>query len=241
MYPVRYLFQFLEHHGMLQITGSPHWYSVVGGFRNYVDRVAALLGDVRVAHAVTDVTRRENGVELRDVTGQITRVDRIVIATHADQALDLLADPSDAEVSTLNQFSYSSNATVLHTDRSILPDAPDARASWNYSMRACGRRDGPAVVTCWMNRLQGIQSPDTFLVTLNDRGRVGGDRVVTVTHYEHPIYTPDAVRAQSRLSDLATDRTAHAGRTTAGDFTRTAAVPASRPHGTSGWRGEPIA
>ena len=211
MYPARYLLQFLEHHGMLQITGSPQWYSVVGGSRNYVDRVAARLGDVRAAHAVTDVTRHENGVELRDVTGQITRVDRVVIATHADQALDLLADPSDAEVSTLKQFSYSSNATVLHTDRSILPDAPDARASWNYSMRACGRRDGPAIVTYWMNRLQGIQSPDTFLVTLNDRGRVGGDHVVTVMHYEHPIYTPDAVRAQSRLSDLATDRTAYAG------------------------------
>jgi predicted NAD/FAD-binding protein len=78
-------------------------------------------------------------------------------------------------------------------------------------MRACGRRDGPAIVTYWMNRLQGIQSPDTFLVTLNDPGRVGGDHVVTVMHYEHPIYTPDAVRAQSRLSDLATDRTAYAG------------------------------
>jgi predicted NAD/FAD-binding protein len=211
MYPARYLFQFLEHHGMLRVTGSPQWYSVVGGSRRYVDRIAAVLSDVRAAHTVIDVARGADGVELRDVTGQITRVDRIVIATHADQALDLLADPSDAEVSTLKQFSYSSNATVLHTDRSILPAAPDARASWNYTMRDCGRRDGPAVVTYWMNRLQGIQSPDTLLVTLNDRERVDGDRVVTVMHYEHPIYTPDAVSAQSRLSDLATDRTVYAG------------------------------
>ena len=211
MYPARYLFQFLEHHGMLRVTGSPQWYSVVGGSRSYVERLAVLLRDVRAAHAVTDVTRREDGVELRDVTGQTTRVDRVVIATHADQALDLLADPSDAEVSTLKQFTYSSNVTVLHTDRSILPDAPDARASWNYTMNSCGRLDGPAVVTYWMNRLQGLQSPDNYLVTLNDRGRVDGDRVVAVMHYEHPIYTPEAVSAQSRLAELATYRTVYAG------------------------------
>jgi uncharacterized protein len=211
MYPARYLFQFLDHHGMLRVTGSPQWYSVVGGSRSYVERLAALLRDVRAAHAVTDVTRRKDCVELRDATGQTTRVDRVVIATHADQALDLLADPSDAEVSTLKQFTYSSNVTVLHTDSSILPDAPDARASWNYTMNSCGRLDGPAVVTYWMNRLQGIQSPDTLLVTLNDRGRVDGDRVVAVMHYEHPIYTPEAVSAQSRLGALATDRTVYAG------------------------------
>ena len=107
LYPARYLFQFLDHHGLLRLTGSPRWYSVIGGSRSYVDRVAALLPDVRAAHAVLDITRREDGVEIRDVTGQITRVDRVVIATHADQALALLCDPSDAEVTTLKEFGYS--------------------------------------------------------------------------------------------------------------------------------------
>ena len=90
-----------------------------------------------------DITRREDGVEIRDVTGQITRVDRVVIATHADQALALLSDPSDAEVSTLKEFGYSSNVTALHTDGSALPRARAARASWNYTMASCGRT-GPA-------------------------------------------------------------------------------------------------
>ena len=123
VYPARYLFQFLDHHGMLRVTGSPQWYSVVDGSRSYVERLAGLLQDVRVAHAVTDIARRQDGVEIRDVTGQVTRVDRVVIATHADQALGLLADPSDAEVTTLKQFGYSSNVTVLHTDSSVLPQA----------------------------------------------------------------------------------------------------------------------
>ncbi len=106
-YPARYLFRFLDNHGLLRVAGSPQWYSIVGGSRSYVERLAGQLADIRAAHAVTDVTRRADGVEIRDVTGQVTRVDRVVIATHADQALSLLADPSDAEVATLKQFGYS--------------------------------------------------------------------------------------------------------------------------------------
>jgi uncharacterized protein len=210
-YPARYLFRFLDHHGLLKIAGSPQWYSVAGGSRTYVDRLAGLLPDVRASRAVTDVTRGEDGVEIRDVTGQVTRVDRVVIATHADQALGLLADPSDDEVATLKEFSYSRNLTLLHTDSSVLPDAAAARACWNYQMTSCGRPGQPAVVTYWMNRLQGHQSPEAFLVTLNDRERVDPGSVAAVMHYEHPIYTPEAVRAQSRLGGLATDRTVYAG------------------------------
>ena len=210
-YPARYLFQFLDHHGMLRVTGSPQWFSVAGGSRSYVERLAALLPDVRVGRAVADVTRRDDGVEIRDVTGQVTRVDRVVIATHADQALGLLTDPSDAEVTTLKQFGYSTNVTVLHTDVSVLPRARNARASWNYTMTSCGRTDQPAVVTYWMNRLQGIQSRQAFLVTLNDVARLDRDSVAEVMRYEHPVYTAEAVRAQSRLGGLATDRTVYAG------------------------------
>ena len=166
---------------------------------------------MRAAHAVTDVTRRDDGVQIRDVTGRVTPVDRVVIATHADQALGLLTDPSDAEVTTLKQFGYSSNVTVLHTDRSVLPDAAQARASWNYRMTSCHRPAQPAVVSYWMNRLQGHRAPQDFLVTLNDRERLDPESIVATMEYEHPIYTPEAVRAQSRLGGLATDRTVYAG------------------------------
>jgi uncharacterized protein len=211
VYPARYLFRFLDHHGLLRVGGSPQWYSVVGGSRVYVERLAGLLPDVRAAHAVTDVTRREDGVDIRDVTGRVTRVDRVVIATHADQALGLLADPGEAEVTTLKAFGYSSNVTVLHTDSSVLPEARNARASWNYRMTSCDRPGQPAAVTYWMNRLQGHQSPEAFLVTLNDRERLDPGSVAAVMHYEHPIYTAEAVRAQARLGGLGTDRTVYAG------------------------------
>ncbi|HLY82297.1 MAG TPA: FAD-dependent oxidoreductase, partial [Acidimicrobiales bacterium] len=194
VYPARYLFRFLDHHGMLRAGRSPQWYSVAGGSRVYVERLAGLLKDVRVAHAVTDVTRGEGGVEIRDVTGRVTGVDRVVIATHADQALGLLTDPSGAEVTTLKQFGYSSNVTVLHTDSTVLPDAARARACWNYRMTSCHRPGQPAVVSYWMNRLQGHRASQDFLVTLNDRERLDPESIVATMEYQHPIYTPEAVR-----------------------------------------------
>jgi uncharacterized protein len=211
LYPARYLFRFLDHHGMLRVTGSPRWYTVVGGSRTYVDRLATGLRNVRRSHAVTDISRRPDRVEIRDVTGQVTRFDRVVIATHADQALNLLTDPTDQEVQTLKAFGYSTNETILHTDASMLPEAETARASWNYRMSSCTAPDEPAVVTYWMNRLQGLTSPDDYLVTLNARRRIDPDAVLAVMSYQHPIYTPEAVSAQSRLATLATDRTVYAG------------------------------
>ena len=212
LYPARYLFRFLDHHGMLQVTGSPQWYTVVGGSRTYVERLAAMLPDVRRSTAVTDITRRPHGVEVaQGATGTVTTFDRVVIATHADQALSLLTDPSDQEVQTLKAFGYSSNETVLHTDSALLPKAPAAGASWNYRMSSCTAPDDPTVVTYWMNRLQGLSSPQDFLVTLNARDRVDPDAVLAVMDYEHPIYTAESVAAQSNLAGLATSRTVYAG------------------------------
>jgi predicted NAD/FAD-binding protein len=211
LYPARYLFRFLDHHGMLAVSGSPQWYTVVGGSRTYVDRLAAQLPDVRRSAAVTDVTRRPDAVEIKDVTGAVTSFDRVVIATHADQALSLLTDPSDQEVQTLKAFGYSSNETVLHTDSSLLPEATDARASWNYRMSSCTAPEEPTVVTYWMNRLQGHTSGQDFLVTLNARECIDPGDVLAVMDYEHPIYTPESVAAQSNLAGLATDRTVYAG------------------------------
>jgi predicted NAD/FAD-binding protein len=210
-YPARYLFRFLEHHGMLRVTGSPQWYSVVGGSRTYVERLRACLTDVRAGHAVVDVIRLGGGVQVQDVTGQVSWFDRCVVATHADQALSLLVNPTDDEVTTLKQFEYSANVTVLHTDDTVLPEAPEARASWNYRMASCDGPDQPTVVSYWMNRLQGLRSGQEFLVTLNDRERIEPSSVHAVMDYEHPIYTVESVRAQAQLPALATDRTVYAG------------------------------
>lgn len=210
-YPARYLFEFLRHHGFLAISGSPQWYTVVGGSATYVDRMVEAIADVRAGVGIQHLTRKPDGIELVDAHDERHTVDRVVIATHADEALALLSDPTEAEERVLGAFSYSVNETVLHRDPAALPDAPEARAAWNYRKSSCGHRADRTAVTYWMNRLQGIQSDRPFLVTLNDTAAIEPDTIEATMQYTHPIYTPTAVAAQRELAALSDDRTAYAG------------------------------
>jgi predicted NAD/FAD-binding protein len=211
-YPARYLFQFLDNHGMLSVTGSPSWRTVTGGSQTYVRRAVKQLSAVRTATPVRVVERSESGVTVRTDDDEQQRFDRVVLATHPDQALALLADPTPAEHAAIGAFRYSRAATVLHSDTSLLPAAPRARASWNYLLPSCSGRDGGAVhVTYDMNRLQRLESATRYLVTLNSGDRVDPRTVIDTMTYEHPIYTPASVAAQQRLPELTTSRTAFAG------------------------------
>ncbi|MFI7237838.1 NAD(P)/FAD-dependent oxidoreductase [Streptomyces cyaneofuscatus] len=210
-YPARYLFAFLAHHGMLTIGGSPVWRTVTGGSRAYVERVVKQLTAVRTATPVRAITRHADGVELTTEDGATTPYDAVVIATHPDQALRLLADPTDAERETLGAFTYSRNPTLLHTDTTLLPRSRGARASWNYLMPSCAADADRVTVSYDMTRLQRLDAPETFVVTLNGSDRVDPDSVRARMVYEHPVYTPESVSAQARLPALSGPVTAFAG------------------------------
>ncbi|MEV4265828.1 FAD-dependent oxidoreductase [Kribbella sp. NPDC049584] len=205
-YPARYLFRFLDHHGMLSVSGSPQWLTVTGGSRQYVDALAERLDAIRTGLPVRAVHRHPDGVTVTVANGNTIDFDRVVLATHADQALDLLTDATPAEKALLGQFEYSRNRTVLHTDASLLPATKNARACWNYVVR-----DDAPLTTYWMNRLQGLETEETYLVTLNGADAVDPATVIARMEYEHPIYTPKAVAAQSKLAALNTGRIAFAG------------------------------
>ena len=210
-YPARYLFTFLKHHGFLSIKGSPQWFTVEGGSGAYVRKVAAAVGDVRRSTGIRAISRKPDGVELLDSRGETHRADAVVIATHADDALALLTDPTDDERRVLGAFGYSHNETVLHRDAAHLPTAPAARSSWNYRMDACDSRADHTAVTYWMNRLQGLEADEPYLVTLNSTDRIDPDAVVATMQYTHPIYTRATVAAQRELPALSGGRTAFAG------------------------------
>lgn len=210
-YPARYLFEFLANHGMLSVSGSPQWRTVVGGSRSYVDRVAKELSAVVVSTPIRELSRSASGVLLRDDSDTVLSYDAAVVATHADEALGLLADASAAQREVLGAFRYSDNATVLHTDASVLPRRRGAAASWNYVLDACDTAADRVSVSYDMNRLQRLDAPGRYVVTLNDPGRIPDSAVLARMRYTHPIYTPAAVAAQRRLPSLNDSRLAFAG------------------------------
>ncbi|MET7640125.1 FAD-dependent oxidoreductase [Streptomyces sp. NPDC005438] len=213
-YPARYLFRFLDHHGMLGVTGSPRWRTVTGGSREYVRRVAKQLTSVRTGTPVRTVRLLDgaprHGVELTTDQGA-ERFDAVVIATHPDQALALRHVPTDAEREVLGAFRYSPNPTVLHTDPSPLPRSAGARASWNVTLPSCRVPTDRVRVSYHLNRLQRLDTPEQWVVSLNEGEHLDPARVVARMTYHHPLYTPESVAAQERLPELNGPRLAYAG------------------------------
>ncbi|MCU1458110.1 MAG: Amine oxidase [Actinomycetia bacterium] len=210
-YPARSLFSFFEHHGLLAIKGSPEWRTVVGGSRSYVERVGKELSVTSLANPVRSVRRVTGGVEVRDASDDLREYHAAVIATHSDQALALLPDPTAAEQRVLGAFDYSTNDTVLHTDRSLLPDDRRAYASWNYRLDSCSGAGAPVTLSYHMNRLQRLDEPTDYVVTLNGSERIADAEVVARMTYRHPVYTTRSVAAQEGMPALNTDRLAFAG------------------------------
>jgi predicted NAD/FAD-binding protein/DUF1365 family protein len=208
-YPARYLFEFLAHHGMLSISGSPQWRTVVGGSREYVARVAARLDEVRVGTKVTSVRETGRAVEITDGNGVTTSYDGVVIATHPEQALSMLERPTAAQRELLSAMPYSENAALLHTDASLLPRAERAGASWNFLRPRDAR--GAVTVTYDLTRLQRLSTRTRYLVTLGGDDLVDPAKVVARMEYAHPLYTPESVAAQRRLPEANTQRLAFAG------------------------------
>jgi predicted NAD/FAD-binding protein len=210
-YPARYLFEFLDHHGILQLARSPEWRTVTGGSVSYVERIAKQLTTVAAGLPARRVTPVPGGTEIRDADGRTRRFDRVVVATPPDLALALLAAPTPAERQVLGAFRYTASEVLLHTDASVLPQAAAARASWNYLLRDCAGTAGNVHVSYHLNRLQRLREPVDYLVTLNALDRVRPGQVLRRMTYRHPVYDQDAVAAQRRLPELNTPVLAYAG------------------------------
>ncbi|HUJ57622.1 MAG TPA: FAD-dependent oxidoreductase [Kofleriaceae bacterium] len=207
-FPAATYLGFLDHHGMLSALRPRQWRTIVGGSRRYVDALLARLAArgnfaLRLATPVATIARDRTGVTL--VAGAERRYDRVIVATHADTALALLAAPTGDERRVLGAFRYSRNRTVLHTDRSFLPRAPAAHAAWNYVADADAAR---VAMTYSMTRLQGL--PDApYLVTLNPRREPAG--VLHEAAFDHPQLDRAALAAQAELPRLCAARCYFAG------------------------------
>lgn len=213
-YPAAYLFAFLRHHGFLSLNDTPTWHTVVGGSRSYVDAITARLDVVRNGTRIAAVSRKPEAIgidtaPIGDAYGEHHDFDKVVIATHANEALSLLTDASDEETELLGAFGYSTNVAWLHRDENALPEQRRSRASWNYRLEDCETLTDRTRVSYWMNRLQGHPETDPLIVTLNPER--APEHVIAKMTYEHPTYTSASVAAQSKLAALNSDRLSFAG------------------------------
>ena len=199
-FPARTFARFFENHRFLQVSGQAPWRTVTGGARSYVEKIVAPLGE-RVRRArVHAVRRAAGGVEVVAEGLGAERFDRVVLATHSDEALALLSDATPAEREVLGAIPYQRNVALLHTDASVMPRARRAWASWNALVQA--RPAAGATLTYDMNRLQSLETPEPLLVSLNLEDRIDPRKVLRRMVYHHPVFTPEGIRAQLRHAEI---------------------------------------
>jgi uncharacterized protein len=213
-FPATSLLRFFHNHGFLGLHTQHQWFTVDGGSREYRERLIATWRDrILTGRPAVRVFRQPRG------TGEVTVItadgashvfDKVIVATHGDQALRLLANPTPDEVRLLSQFKYQANVATLHTDASVLPRAPLARSAWNYQLTLdADRRLSPAT-HYWMNALQGVSDRETYIVSINRPDLVDPAKVIRRIDYTHPLFSLGAIRAQAelpRLNDQARGRT----------------------------------
>lgn len=203
-FPAYSLLRFFQNHGFLGVTTHHPWFTVTGGAKSYVDKILAQVRPVRLPAKVIAVTEYPGHVTIRTADGRIEDFDRVVIASHADEALAMLTDPDPDQKRLLSAFGYQRNTVSLHTDESVMPVRRRAWASWNYRMDRDSHGETRATTHYWMNSLQGVSNKNNYFVSLNARSLLSPEKILYETDYDHPVYSLEAMRAQDELPLLNT-------------------------------------
>lgn len=204
-YPAVTFLRFCQNHGLVQLKDRPQWRTITGGSREYVSRICRELGDgVRLNSHIHKIQRRNGKVEVEFLHGSSETFDHVVLACHADQALALLANPTEEEQRLLSRFPYQRNRAILHTDTGLMPDSRAAWASWNYLSRAADAEAQPDAlsVTYWMNNLQHLPAEQPVFVTLNPTREPAEGSIRRSFLYDHPVFSLESIQAQSSLWSL---------------------------------------
>lgn len=202
-FPVATMIRFCHNHGLLQVNHRPQWHTVVGGARNYVRKIIDTLADVRLATPVLRIDRDDDGVTIHTAQGGSERFDHVVLATHSDQALAMLAQPTALEQEVLGSIAYQPNLAVLHTDVSVLPRRPAAWAAWNYERAGDDSRESARVCLHYLlNKLQPLPFAQPLIETLNPVRPIDPQHVIATFEYAHPVFDLRAIEAQSQLDRM---------------------------------------
>ena len=201
-FPVATVIRFCHNHGLSQVSNRPQWHTITGGARHYVEKIVSRIEDKRLNTPVRRIERDAAGVRVVTDAGA-EYFDRVVLATHSDQALALLADATQQEREVLGAIRYQANRAVLHTDASVLPASRRAWAAWNYERAPENGRESASVCLHYLiNQLQPLPFSQPVLVSLNPLREFESQHVIGEYAYDHPVFDLPAIRAQARVAQL---------------------------------------
>ncbi len=199
-FPARYFVSFMANHQMLKTSDRPEWRTIVGGSSTYIQAFQrSFQGELRLNSPVSAVSRNSYGVTVKTASDE-QQFDRVIFACHSDQALRLLAEPTQSEVEILGAMTFQENEVVLHTDANLMPKHPKAWASWNALKLS--ENQSRCTVTYYMNLLQNLSAPEPLLVTLNCTDRIDPAKILQTRTYHHPVYTVNSLAAQQRREEI---------------------------------------
>jgi predicted NAD/FAD-binding protein len=203
-FPARSLIRFFHNHGFVGVNTQLQWKTVTGGSREYRNRLLAKLNHpVMVNSKVQNVTRVDNEIEVKTDSG-VYKFDRVIIATHGDEALSILNNPTENQKRILSKFSYQENIAIVHTDKAVMPTLKKNWSSWNFVTQG-----NETYTVYYMNKLQRISKAKDFFVNINGERFVNPNKVLKRIVYHHPLFDIPAVEAQSQLDELNRETNIH--------------------------------
>jgi predicted NAD/FAD-binding protein len=202
-FPIVTLVRFFKNHGFLGLRGHYQWRTVVEGSQRYRDRILShFTGKILTDTAVEKIRRAAGAVLVHDQHGREHSFDKIILASHADESLRMLEDPTEQEKNLLGNFSYHRNKATLHTDSSVMPKTKQAWSSWNYSLKVNPHNKFMPTTIYYMNNLQQVSDKKDYFISINDSGDVDPKKILWEGEYDHPVYNVQAIHAQKNLSEL---------------------------------------
>jgi predicted NAD/FAD-binding protein len=195
--PLKLFLNFFINHGLFKLKNRPQWYTVTNRSRTYVNKILSKIsGEIFKNYQVSKITRSENNVRV-SIGNEYMDYDHVVLASHADQSLKILGDPTNEEKETLTKFSYVSNSAYLHTDKNLMPSRKSAWSSWNSITK-----ENKTSVTYWLNKLQNLQTEKNYFLTLNPVERISEENTIKKVNFTHPYFNNENITIQKHLHKL---------------------------------------
>ena len=200
--PLKFFLKFFQNHGLFNLKNRPQWYTIKNRSRTYVKKILdTISGEYYKNYRINKISRLSNGVKVYyGGNNEFFDYDKVVIATHADEALSLITDPTPEEKSILANFKYKNNIAIIHTDETLMPKNKKAWSSWNSSVNK--ENTSETSITYWLNLLQNLKTNKNIFLSLNPFLKIDPKKIISKVEFTHPYYDKEALENQNRLKNI---------------------------------------